>query len=66
MLLISHDLRVLAGICSEIAVMAEGRIVQRETTERLIGFPTHPASIELVEAVFPPLEKNRERASNGI
>lgn len=65
MLLISHDIRVLAGVCSEIAVMAEGRIVQRETTERLIRFPTHPASVELVQAVVPPFEKNRERASNG-
>ncbi|MEM7581755.1 MAG: ABC transporter ATP-binding protein [Acidobacteriota bacterium] len=48
-LLISHDLRVVAHLADEVAVLDQGRIVERATPERLLAAPRHAASRELVQ-----------------
>jgi len=49
--IVSHDLRLLAQLCDEVAVMAAGRIVERARPRELIAHPRHPAARELVEAL---------------
>jgi ABC-type oligopeptide transport system ATPase subunit len=50
-LLISHDLTLLSRICSQAAVMYQGKIVERTTMESLLSNPVHPYSRELVGAI---------------
>jgi len=47
-LLVSHDLSVIAERCSDIAVMAQGKIVESGPAERVLGSPVHPFTQELV------------------
>jgi ABC-type glutathione transport system ATPase component len=53
--LVSHDLSFLARICQTVAVMNQGRIVERTSMEALLSSPRHPYSQELVRAIprFP-------------
>lgn len=50
-LLISHDLGVVAGFCERLLVMYAGRIVESGPTERLIGRPAHPYTRALLASV---------------
>jgi peptide/nickel transport system ATP-binding protein len=52
MLLISHDLSVLAGLCDRIAVMYAGRVVELGTAKEVFGSPLHPYARAL-SAAFP-------------
>ncbi len=54
-LFISHDLRAAAQIAEEMAVMHEGKIVERGRTADLLAAPRHPRTTSLVKAV-PHLE----------
>ena len=49
--LISHDLGVLAEICTTIGVMYAGRIVQTGPTRALLEHPNHPYTRALVESM---------------
>ncbi len=49
-LLISHDLPLLAAWADDLAVMHAGRIVQTGSATEVIANPTHPACVELVGA----------------
>lgn len=51
-LLIAHDLEVLACIADRIAIMDQGRIVEIGNTRRLLTNPQHPATRRLVAASF--------------
>ena len=42
LLLISHDLRVVARICQRVAVMYGGQVVEEGDTERILSRPRHP------------------------
>jgi peptide/nickel transport system ATP-binding protein len=50
-LMVSHDLAVVAHLCSRIAVMTEGRIVEELDTDVLrAGRPSHPYTRELLQS----------------
>jgi oligopeptide/dipeptide ABC transporter ATP-binding protein len=50
-LLISHDLGVVAGFCERLIVMYAGRIVESGPTERLLSRPSHPYTRALLSSV---------------
>ena len=50
-LLISHDLGVVAGFCERLIVMYAGRIVESGPTRRLISRPAHPYTRALLNSV---------------
>jgi len=50
-LFISHDLRMVAALCSRIAVLHQGRIVECESSKRLLNSPKHLYTQQLVAAV---------------
>ncbi|OUE21851.1 Glutathione import ATP-binding protein GsiA [Clavibacter michiganensis] len=51
LLLISHDLGVVAHMSDEVAVMSEGRVVERGSTEDVLARPSHPVTRALLDAV---------------
>ena len=48
---ISHDLSVMRQICTRIAVMYVGRVVELADTERVFEHPRHPYTAALISAV---------------
>ena len=51
-ILISHDLRLVAGFAHEIAVMERGAIVERGAAAALLTRPAHPCTLELLDAAL--------------
>ena len=43
-LLITHDLSLMAGVCDRIGVMEAGRLVEEGPTASILTAPTHPAT----------------------
>ena len=60
MVLISHDLGVVAENCDRVAVMYAGRIVEQAPANQLFGDPLHPYAQGLIGAL-PPLDGPRRR-----
>ncbi|GGF36194.1 ABC transporter ATP-binding protein [Aliidongia dinghuensis] len=50
-ILITHDLGVIAELADEVAVMYAGRVVERAPVDRLFADPQHPYTIGLLGAV---------------
>jgi oligopeptide/dipeptide ABC transporter ATP-binding protein len=57
-LLISHDLGVVAGLADRVVVMYAGRLVECGSTARMLRRPAHPYTAELLKCV-PDLEAPR-------
>ena len=62
MILITHDLGVVAGSCDTVAVVYAGEIIEYGTKEAIFDHPTHPYTIGLFGAL-PDLTKNVKRLS---
>ncbi|MEM4380417.1 MAG: ABC transporter ATP-binding protein, partial [Thermoplasmatales archaeon] len=50
-ILITHDLGVIAETCDRVAVMYAGNIVETATTEELFKNPKHPYTIGLLQSI---------------
>jgi len=55
-ILITHDLGVVAGMCDSVCVMYAGKIVEKAKTEDLYANPAHPYTDGLIRSV-PRLDK---------
>jgi len=58
MIIITHDLGVVAEMADEVAVMYAGRIIERGSTEQIFAAPQHPYTWGLLKSV-PRLETSR-------
>jgi len=59
LLLITHDLGVVADTCSTTNVMYGGRIVESAPTRQLFGSPAHPYTVALLRSI-PKLDGDRK------
>ena len=50
-ILITHDLGVVAGMCDQVCVMYAGRIVEKANTDELYARPSHPYTEGLIKSV---------------
>lgn len=51
MVLITHDLGVVANVCDDVAVVYAGHIVEHGTKEQIFDHPSHPYTIGLFNAI---------------
>ena len=58
--LITHDLGVIAELAHDVAVMYAGKIVEKAPVKRLFAWPQHPYTIGLLGAI-PQLHRTRAR-----
>jgi peptide/nickel transport system ATP-binding protein len=58
--LITHDLGVVAETCDDVAVMYAGEIVELAPAERLFAAPQHPYTVGLLGSI-PLISATRER-----
>jgi peptide/nickel transport system ATP-binding protein len=59
-ILITHDLGVVAEMADEIAVMYAGRVVERAAATEIFASPQHPYTLGLLGSV-PRLDEDRDR-----
>jgi peptide/nickel transport system ATP-binding protein len=65
-ILITHDLGVIAELADEVVVMYSGRIVERASVQRLFAQPQHPYTIGLLGSIPKMhLEQDRLHAIDG-
>ncbi|WP_267159327.1 ABC transporter ATP-binding protein [Sulfitobacter sp. F26204] len=59
-ILITHDLGVVAQVATRVAVMYAGEVVEHASAEAIFNDPQHPYTIGLIASV-PPISGPRER-----
>jgi oligopeptide/dipeptide ABC transporter ATP-binding protein len=64
-LLISHDIGVVAEICEEVVVMYGGRVMERGTVEQVMNNPRHPYTVGLLNSIPRPEMKGRKLSTIG-
>ncbi|MGV1894112.1 ABC transporter ATP-binding protein [Agrobacterium vitis] len=64
-ILITHDMGVVAEVADRVAVMYAGRIVERGTTDQIFSKPMHPYSWGLMASI-PPLTGPRLKRLKSI
>ena len=62
MILISHDLSIIAHMCDRVAVMYAGKIVEYSTTKNIFSIPKHPYTQMLIQA-FPSIKARKKFVS---
>jgi peptide/nickel transport system ATP-binding protein len=65
MVMITHDLGVVAGLCDEVNVLYGGKIVERGGRHGLFARPRHPYTVGLLNSI-PRLDAPRGEALNPI
>jgi peptide/nickel transport system ATP-binding protein len=65
MVMITHDLGVVAGLCDEVNVLYGGKIVERGTRHGLFARPRHPYTVGLLNSI-PRLDAPRGEALSPI
>lgn len=58
-ILVTHDLGVVAGMCDKVCVMYAGRIVETALTDDLYASPAHPYTEGLIKSV-PRMDTNQK------
>ncbi|XVU29622.1 nickel ABC transporter ATP-binding protein NikE [Actinoplanes sp. CA-054009] len=66
LLLISHDLAVVARLADRVYVMKNGRVVESGPTSSLLAAPSHPYTRELLQAVPSAASRGRRLSSAGL
>ncbi|KAB7704131.1 ATP-binding cassette domain-containing protein [Bacillus aerolatus] len=59
-LMITHDLGVVAEICQRVVVMYAGKVVEEGTVESIFKKPSHPYTKGLIQSV-PDMRQKKER-----
>jgi oligopeptide transport system ATP-binding protein len=59
LILITHDLGVVAGMCERVNVMYAGMFMETGTAEQLFGHPRHPYTLGLLQSI-PRLDATRK------
>ena len=65
LVMITHDLGVVAGLCDEVNVLYGGRIVERGDRHTLFSRPRHPYTVGLLNSI-PRLDAPRGEALSPI
>jgi oligopeptide/dipeptide ABC transporter ATP-binding protein len=67
MILITHDLGIIAGTCDIVAMVYAGHIIEYGTREQIFDHPTHPYTIGLFKAL-PDINSYTDRLNpiNGM
>jgi oligopeptide transport system ATP-binding protein len=65
LVLITHDLGVVAGMCERVNVMYGGMFMETGTAEQLFGQPRHPYTLGLLQSV-PRLDTGRRQELRPI
>ena len=60
-IMITHDLGVVAGMCDNICVMYAGRVVERASVDELFSDPQHPYTKSLIKSVPRIDQRGKER-----
>jgi oligopeptide/dipeptide ABC transporter ATP-binding protein len=68
LILISHDLGIIAETADEVGVMYAGKVVEYATTTELFANPLHPYTIGLLESIprFGEVKEDRLRTIKGV
>ncbi|MFV2197710.1 ABC transporter ATP-binding protein [Nocardiopsis sp. LOL_012] len=64
-LLITHDLGIVAGFAERVAVMREGELIEAGDVDRIYGSPSHPYTRALLDAV-PRIDDSPGRRLSGV
>ncbi|MDR2155317.1 MAG: ABC transporter ATP-binding protein [Burkholderiaceae bacterium] len=54
MILITHDMGVIADVTDRVAVLYRGKLVEQGVTAKVLGNPEHPYTLSLISAVPRP------------
>ena len=60
MLMITHDLGIVAEVCDKVAIMYAGNVVEYTTTKELFTNPTHPYTVGLFGSI-PSVDTDEPR-----
>lgn len=60
MLMITHDLGIVAEVCDKVAIMYAGNVVEYTTTEKLFTNPSHPYTVGLFGSI-PSVDHDESR-----